>query len=151
MLLHRLLFSFILTLGVITAANAQCGMMGSGSGSHEHGKKTPSSQSHDHNQSQSETKGYAFINDDGNQEATITIKDGYQPNTIVVKKGIPLRLNFDLQEETCTGTVVFTDFKLKREITPHQLTLVEFTPDTAGSFTFACPMNMIEGTLIVKN
>lgn len=150
MLLHRLVFSFIITIGVITAANAQCGMMGSGSGSHDHGKKTPSSQSHDHNQPQNNTKGYAFINDDGMQEATITIKDGYQPNTIVVKKGIPMRLNFNLQEEKCTGTVVFKDFDIEQELTPFETTMVAFAPDSAGLFSFNCPMNMITGTLVVK-
>lgn len=151
MLVHRLIFSFIITLGVITAANAQCGMMGSGSGSHDHGKKTPSSQSHDHNQQQSETKGYAFINDDGIQEATITIKDGYQPNSIVVKKGIPVRLNFDLQEKSCTDKVVMKDFKVAQQLKYGKTTAVEFTPEKAGSFTFACPHEMTKGTLVVQD
>ncbi len=136
-------------IGGATIANAQCGMMGTGGGGHNHGDAT----SHDEHSAPTKTpesKAYAFINDDGIQEATIIIKEGYHPNTLVVKKGIPLRLNFDLQEESCTGTVVFKDFNIKNELKPDDVTAVEFTPEKAGSFAFACPMGMIEGTLVVR-
>ncbi|MBI5215918.1 MAG: cupredoxin domain-containing protein [Ignavibacteriae bacterium] len=130
-----------------TFAVAQCGMHSSGS--HQQ-KKTSSHEQHSNQQQSLSSKGFAFINDDGIQEATIVIKDGYQPSTLVVKKNIPLRLNFDLQEESCTGTVVFKDFHIKQVLEPYELTSVEFTPAASGSFTFACPMNMIEGVLVVK-
>jgi plastocyanin domain-containing protein len=120
-------------------------------GSHKHGDtKDATHEEHAGHKEGLPSKAYAFINDDGMQEATIIIKDGYQPNTIVVKKGIPMRLNFDLQEEKCTGTVVFKDFDVEKELTPSELTAVEFTPEKSGSFTFSCPMDMIHGTLIVK-
>ncbi|TAK62708.1 MAG: hypothetical protein EPO24_04765 [Bacteroidetes bacterium] len=135
---------FVLFLGINNAANAQCGMHGSGH------KQSASHAEHSSQQQTVQSKGYAFINDDGIQEATIVINDGYQPSTLVVKKNIPLRLNFDLQEESCTGTVMFKDFHIKQELTPYQLTSVEFTPAASGSFTFTCPMNMIQGTLVVK-
>ena len=141
----------ILTLILASAlsANAQCGMMGSGS--HKHGgDKTSTHGDHEKQKAAETSKGYSIINDDGIQEATIVIKDGYQPGTLIVKKNIPLKLNFDVQEEGCTGTVVFKDFDIEQELEPYKLTSVEFTPATSGSFTFACPMNMIEGTLIVK-
>lgn len=130
---------------VSTNSQAQCSM---GSGGHkQHAQKT---EAHSEHKVVTISKGYAFINDDGMQEATITIKDGYHPSTIVVKKGIPMRLNFDLQEEGCTATVSFKDFDVKKLLTPFDIATVEFTPDSSGSFTFACPMNMIEGTLLVK-
>ena len=136
-------------LAVVSRAYPQCSMMGSSG--HKHGSTNVTNRdghgTHDHTPP---SKGYALINDDGEQEATITIKDGYQPDTLVVNKGIPLRLNFDVQEEICTRTVVFNDFMIKKEFLPFAFGSVEFTPDSAGSFTFACPMDMIEGTLIVK-
>jgi len=144
-------FKFYLAIIVISVfvvnakSQAQCSM---GSSGHQHG--TTNTESHSEHKVVTPSKGYAFINDDGMQEATITIKNGYYPNTIVVKKGIPLHLNFDLQEEGCTATVLFKDFDVKKLLTPFDIATVEFTPDISGSFTFACPMNMIEGNLIVK-
>ena len=144
-LLRVLLFVFVLSVPHI--AIAQC-MMGSGS-QHKHG--APKDVEHkEHSQATPAVEGYAFINDEGNQEAIVTIKGGYQPTTIVVKKGIPLKLNFDLQEELCTGTVVIKDFGIEKKLVPYELTAVEFIPDTSGAFTFTCPMNMIVGTLLVK-
>ncbi|MBA4313515.1 MAG: hypothetical protein C0417_12900 [Chlorobiaceae bacterium] len=144
-------YTFYITIIIlsifIASANiyAQCSM---GSSGHQHSAKN--TESHSEHKVVTPSKGYAFINDDGMQEATITIKDSYHPNTIIVKKGIPLHLNFDLQEEGCTATVSFKDFDVKKLLTPFEITEVEFTPDISGSFTFACPMNMIEGTLVVK-
>ena len=137
----------LLTIGTVTTARSQC-MMG-GNSQHKHGDQAQGVHT-GHDKATSALKGYAFINDDGNQEATITIKDGYEPKVLVVKRGIPLRLNFDLEEEGCTGTVVFKEFNIQKTLTPFEFSAVEFKPDTAGSFTFACPMHMIEGTLIVK-
>lgn len=132
----------------IARANAQCGKM-MGSDGHNHGGANTHGE-HNTQAKTTESKAYAFINDDGIQEATIIVKDGYHPSTLVVKKGIPLRLNFNLEEESCTGTVVFKDFDITRELTLSELTALDLTPDRSGSFTFSCPMDMIRGTLIVK-
>ncbi|MEK6570153.1 MAG: cupredoxin domain-containing protein [Bacteroidota bacterium] len=141
----------LLLFGAAVNANAQCGMMGSGGSGHKHGDaNTATPDEHSKHTATTASKAYAFINDDGIQEATIVIKDGYHPSTLVVKKGIPLRLNFDLQEEKCTGTVVFKDFDIKNELNPSEVTAVEFIPDKSGSFAFSCPMEMIQGTLVVK-
>ncbi len=137
----------LLTIGASSSTRSQC-MMGGGS-QHKHGNMSQAGHRED-SAAASPAKGYAAINEDGNQEATVTIKDGYTPNILVVKKGIPLKLNFDLEEEGCTGTVVIKDFDIERKLTPYETSAVQFTPDTSGSFTFSCPMHMIEGTLIVK-
>lgn len=137
----------LLTIGTASTTRSQC-TMGGGS-QHKHAD-SGQGEHKEHADATSAAKGYAFINDDGYQEATVTIKDGYEPSVLIVKRGIPLKLNFDLQEEDCTGTVVFKDFDIQKKLTPYEVNAVEFTPDTAGSFTFACPMHMIEGTLIVK-
>ncbi len=131
----------------IAAANgrSQCSM---GSSGHKH--ITQKSESHSEYKVVTPSKGYAFINDDGMQETTITIKDGYHPNTVVVKKGIPMRLKFDLQEKGCTDKVMLKTFKVEQKLEPFKITTIEFTPDSAGTFTFSCPMEMIEGTLVVK-
>ncbi len=84
------------------------------------------------------------------QEIEVTVKGGYSPDVIRVKKGIPLRLIFDRQEAgECSSRVVFPDFHASKTLPPFARTALEFTPDKAGEFGFACGMNMLHGTLIV--
>jgi len=85
------------------------------------------------------------------QEIVVTVKGGYSPDIIRVKKGLPLRLIFDRQEAgECSSRVVFPDFQASKTLPPFTRTTLEFTPDKAGEFGFACGMNMLHGTLIVE-
>ncbi|MDP2931102.1 MAG: heavy metal translocating P-type ATPase [Chloroflexota bacterium] len=84
------------------------------------------------------------------QEIAVSVKGGYSPDIIRVKKDIPLRLIFDRQEAgDCSSRVVFPDFHASKTLAPFAKTTLEFTPDKTGEFGFACGMNMIHGTLIV--
>jgi P-type Cu+ transporter len=86
----------------------------------------------------------------GVQEVHITVKGGYSPDLVRVRAGVPLRLVFDRQETgDCTSRVVFPDVAISAALPAFAQTTVEFTPDQAGQFGFACGMNMIHGTLIV--
>jgi plastocyanin domain-containing protein len=92
----------------------------------------------------------AATNESGVQEIEIVVKSGYSPDRIVVRKGVPVRLNFYRDEtESCSEEVVFGDFRIARHLPPFQTTSIEFTPDKAGEFTFTCGMNMMRGKLIV--
>jgi len=85
------------------------------------------------------------------QEITVTVKGGYSPDIIRVQKDVPLRLIFDRQEAgDCSSRVVFPDFQVSKTLPPFARTTLEFTPDKAGEFGFACGMNMLHGTLIVE-
>ena len=85
------------------------------------------------------------------QEVRIVVKGGYSPDVIVVKKGIPVRLNFYRDETAdCSDTVVFGDFNIRRPLPAFATTAVEFTPQEAGEYTFACGMGMLKGKLIVR-
>ncbi len=85
------------------------------------------------------------------QEILVTVKGGYSPDVIRVRKGIPLRLVFDRKEAgDCSSRVVFPDFHVSKTLAPFARTTLEFTPDKAGEFGFACGMNMLHGTLIVE-
>ena len=84
------------------------------------------------------------------QEIGITVKGGYSPDIISVKKGQPVRLNFYRDETaSCSEQVIFGDFGIARDLPAFKTTAIEFTPDKAGEFTFACGMNMLRGKLIV--
>jgi len=85
------------------------------------------------------------------QEVTVVVKGGYSPDMIRVRQGVPLRMLFDRQESgECTSRVVFPDFAQNRSLPAYAKTAVEFTPDRAGRFGFACGMNMVHGTLVVE-
>lgn len=93
----------------------------------------------------------AQIGESGVQEINVTVKGGYSPDVIVVKENKPVRLNFYRDETaSCSETVVFGDFGIARDLPPFKTTTVEFTPDKAGEFNFACGMNMLRGKLIVE-
>jgi P-type Cu+ transporter len=87
----------------------------------------------------------------GYQEAMILVKGGYTPDTIIVRSGRPVRLNFRREETaSCSDKVIFADFQKSAELPTGQTVAVEFLPKQAGEFGFACPMGMFRGRLIVE-
>ena len=93
----------------------------------------------------------AGITASGVQEIKITVKGGYSPDVIAVKQGVPVKLDFYRDETaSCTEQVVFGDFGIARNLPAYKTTSIEFTPDKAGEFIFACGMNMVRGKLVVE-
>lgn len=93
----------------------------------------------------------AEINAGGVQEIDVTVKGGYSPDVIAVKRGVPVRLNFYRDEtSSCSEQVVFGDFGIARDLPAFKTTPIEFTPEKSGEFGFACGMNMLHGKLIVE-
>lgn len=93
----------------------------------------------------------ASVSAAGVQEIKVTVKGGYSPDVIVVKKGVPVKLDFYRDESaSCTEQVIFGDFGIARDLPAFKTTSIEFTPDKAGEFVFACGMNMVRGKLIVE-
>jgi plastocyanin domain-containing protein len=93
----------------------------------------------------------AAVNSSGAQEINVTVKGGYSPDVIVVRKGTPVRLNFYRDEtDSCSEKVIFGDFGIARDLPPFKTTAIELTPEKEGEFTFTCGMNMLRGRLIVE-
>ena len=87
----------------------------------------------------------------GVQEIDVTVKGGYSPDVIAVKRGVPVRLNFYRDEtSSCSEQVILGDFGIARDLPAFKTTSVEFTPDKAGEFSFTCGMNMLHGKLVVE-
>jgi Cu+-exporting ATPase len=87
---------------------------------------------------------------DGVQKIAITVKGGYSPDRIHVRQGVPLEIEFDRQESgECTNRVVFADLGVTAGLPAYTKTTVRLRPDRAGTFGFACGMNMVHGTLVV--
>lgn len=89
---------------------------------------------------------------DGVQEVVVTVQGGYSPQTVTVKRGVPVRLLFDRQETSgCSEEVVLPDLGVKRFLPAWEKTPVEFTPDRAGRYGFTCGMSMLRGSVVVED
>lgn len=87
----------------------------------------------------------------GIQQVKVIVKGGYSPDVIVVKKDIPVRIDFYRDETAeCSDTIVFGDFNIRRPLPAFRTTPVEFTPEKSGEYTFTCGMGMMRGKLIVE-
>ena len=85
-------------------------------------------------------------------QAEVIIKDGvYQPDTLYAKANQPLIIHFILKDSThCAATVLFPEFDKSIELEKNTPAKLEIIPTKTGTFTFACPMNMYKGKLIVE-
>lgn len=94
----------------------------------------------------------ALTAEDGVQEMEIVVRGRYRPATVIVKKGIPVRLLFNRQEdEPCSERVVFSDFQQERWLAPFTTTAVQFIPSRPGEFLFTCAQGMYQGRLVVES
>lgn len=87
----------------------------------------------------------------GQQEVMVLVKGGYTPDTIIVRHGKPVRLNFRREETaSCSEKVIFADFGKSADLPTGETVPVEFVPDKPGEYDFACAMGMFRGKLIVE-
>jgi len=85
------------------------------------------------------------------QEALISVKGGYTPDTVIVRKGMPVRLHFRrLETASCSEMVLLPDFGKSLKLPTNETVTVEILPNIAGEFEFACQMGMLRGKLIVE-
>jgi plastocyanin domain-containing protein len=81
----------------------------------------------------------------------ITVKGGYTPDTIVVRHGRPVRLNFRREETAaCSEMVLFPDFKKSAKLPTGETVSIDFVPEKPGEYEFTCQMGMLRGKLIVE-
>lgn len=92
----------------------------------------------------------AHVNKEG-QTANVVVKGGYSPQTVVLKKGVPGKINFQMKDSTaCLSHVVFDKLGVDKDLTKTPETTVEIPTDKAGEYDFACGMNMFHGKVVVK-
>jgi len=90
----------------------------------------------------------------GIQTITIVVSDmGYAPEKVELKAGVPVRLIFDQQSKShCASQIQIPAMGVATTDLPFgKQTAVEFTPKEAGAFNFACGMDMMKGSLLVKS
>ena len=87
----------------------------------------------------------------GVAEVRITVRGGYDPATVRVKAGAPVRLVFDRQETSgCSEEVVFPSFGIRKFLPTGQPTSIEITPPSPGRYDFMCGMSMLRGTVVAE-
>jgi plastocyanin domain-containing protein len=87
----------------------------------------------------------------GAQEVDVTVKGGYQPSSIIVAAGRPVRLNFTRREaSTCGEEVVLPSFGKRAHLPQDETVTVEVLPAEPGEYEFTCGMNMYRGKLIAE-
>ena len=87
----------------------------------------------------------------GTQTVRIQVNGGYTPEKVVLKAGIPAKLEFERQDpSSCLEEVVFSDFGIKQFLPEKEVTTIKLTPQKPGEYTYACGMDMFHGQVIVK-
>ncbi|MBZ4415327.1 cupredoxin domain-containing protein [Myxococcus sp. RHSTA-1-4] len=85
------------------------------------------------------------------QEVTITVQGGYAPSEVVLKQGVPARLRFVRKDSGgCGEELLIPAFGIQKPLPGLKETVVSFVPDKVGSFPFTCGMQMMKGTLVVR-
>jgi plastocyanin domain-containing protein len=84
-------------------------------------------------------------------EVRIAVRGGYEPATVRVKAGAPVRLVFDRQETSgCSEEVVFPAFGIRKFLPTGKPTPIELTPPAPGRYEFMCGMSMLRGAVIAE-
>jgi cobalt-zinc-cadmium efflux system membrane fusion protein len=86
------------------------------------------------------------------QTAKVVVSEqGYEPAKVTLRAGTPARITFvRTTDKTCGTEVVFPSLKIKRPLPLNQPVVIEFTPATSGDIAFACGMDMLHGTVVVR-
>lgn len=85
------------------------------------------------------------------QNATIVVDGGYSPATVVLKKGVPAEVNFEMHDSTaCLSHVVFEQLGVNKDLTKQKVTSIKIPTDKKETFNFACGMDMFHGKVVVK-
>ena len=87
----------------------------------------------------------------GIAEVRIAVRGGYDPATVRVKAGAPVRLVFDRQETAgCSEEVVFPAFGIRKFLPAGHPTSIEITPPGPGRYEFMCGMSMLRGAVVAE-
>lgn len=87
----------------------------------------------------------------GVQEVKIVVtSNGYSPQYIKVKKGVPVKLILEsVDAYSCAAAFRLPAFNVSTFLEANDTQIFNFTPSQAGKFAYACSMGMYTGTLEV--
>jgi cobalt-zinc-cadmium efflux system membrane fusion protein len=78
-------------------------------------------------------------------------EQGYEPAKVTLRAGVPARLTFvRTTDQTCGTEVVFPSLNIKKALPLNEPVVIDLTPAKSGDMAFACGMNMLHGTVVVR-
>jgi Cu+-exporting ATPase len=85
------------------------------------------------------------------QEVRVLVKDGYDPATIFVEAGRPVRLQFYRDETAeCSERLVFERPAMEHALPAFETTTIQFTPDEPGDYPFRCGKSILHGRVVAQ-
>ncbi len=86
------------------------------------------------------------------QTIQVTVNHAYEPNHIVAKAGVPLRIDFYRNEEqtSCAKDVEIPAKKIQLTLPNRETVSVDIPPQEAGEMPFRCTMDMMRGKIVFK-
>ncbi|WP_318765082.1 cupredoxin domain-containing protein [Lactiplantibacillus carotarum] len=85
------------------------------------------------------------------QTVNVTVKGGYQPQVVELKRGVPAELTFTrTSDQGCLDVVHSDALKFKTDLPLDQPQTVTIPTDQAGEFEFSCGMDMFSGKVVIK-
>lgn len=86
----------------------------------------------------------------GVQEVAVIAGDlGFFPKTLFVSRDVPVRM-FVTSASKNTLCIMMDSFQVKKQVRANKIEEITFTPGSPGKYRFYCPVNGMEGTLVVK-
>jgi plastocyanin len=87
-----------------------------------------------------------------NEPIKITVSTNYEPKSVTVKKGQPVKLAFFRQDDkNCGDEVVFPKEGIRKKLPVGETVIVELTPAESGEINFTCGMDMMRGKVVVTD
>jgi len=87
----------------------------------------------------------------GVQEIAVIAGDlGYFPKTVFVTRDIPVRL-FVTGASKNTLCIMMDSFQVRKQVRSQRIEEITFTPSLPGQYRFYCPVNGMEGTMVVRD
>jgi plastocyanin domain-containing protein len=76
---------------------------------------------------------------------------GFVPAVVTVRAGSPVTLLVTRQtDRTCAMDFVLKEHGIDEKLPLGRTVAIRFTPERAGRLTYACGMDMVHGTIVVK-
>ena len=100
---------------------------------------------------QEEVKDYIPMKNGGVQEVSVIAgQAGYYPKTVFVTREIPVRM-YVTGVSSGPLCIMMDAFNVRKQIQTDKVEEIVFVPSVPGQYRFHCPLNGLEGTLVVRD
>lgn len=94
---------------------------------------------------------YARLGAPGEQVVEVVVDQGYRPQAIVARAGVPLRMVFRRSDDdACMDRIVFSSPHLERRLARGTTTTIVLPAQPAGEIRFTCGMGRYHGVIELR-